>query len=46
LCWWQLDISGAVIALLGKLGVVSDICRPSEAEIRRHSFHHLTDKTS
>ncbi|HEY8025635.1 MAG TPA: acyl-CoA desaturase [Burkholderiaceae bacterium] len=36
--WWQLDISGMAIVLLGKLGIVSDICRPGEAEIRRHGL--------
>ncbi|MEX0731421.1 MAG: fatty acid desaturase [Aquisalimonadaceae bacterium] len=36
--WWQIDISGAVVALLEKLGVISDVCRvtPEERQRRRN----------
>lgn len=35
--WWQIDISGCVIAALEKIGVVKDVCRvtPEEMERRR-----------
>ncbi|WP_186038705.1 acyl-CoA desaturase [Burkholderia gladioli] len=35
--WWQIDISGGVIAVLEKLGVVSEVCRvtPADRQARR-----------
>jgi stearoyl-CoA desaturase (delta-9 desaturase) len=32
--WWQLDLSGAVILLLGRLGLASSINRPAADAIR------------
>lgn len=35
--WWQIDISGGAIAVLEKLGIVTDVCRvaPEEQQRRR-----------
>lgn len=34
--WWQIDISGGVIAILEKFRIVSDVCRVKPEERQRH----------
>jgi stearoyl-CoA desaturase (delta-9 desaturase) len=33
--WWQLDIGGALVALLEKLGLATDVCRVTQEEMQQ-----------